>query len=111
MWIIYDFLNIPRSAVVRAEAIRKAGGELIAVAAQQLVNADKLKALLCERVDRAQNCRDRSVLCVVQEDYIPVARMVEKPVVDILLVDMHQSRGEADHRMAILSILLSMAPV
>ena len=61
MWIIYDFLNIPRSAVVRAEAIRKAGGELVAVAAQQLVNADKLKALLCERVDRAQDCRDRSV--------------------------------------------------
>ena len=89
MWIIYDFLNIPRSAVVRAEAIRKAGGELIAVAAQKLVNADKFKALLCERVDRAQNCRDRSVLGVVQEDYIPVARMVEKPVVDILLVDMH----------------------
>ena len=107
MWIIYDFLNIPRSAVVRAEAIRKAGGELIAVAAQQLVNADKLKALLCERVDRAQNCRDRSVLCVVQEDYIPVARMVEIYSSSICT----QSRGEADHRMAILSILLSMAPV
>ena len=46
-------------------------------------------ALLCERVDRAQNCRNSSVLGVVQEDYISVARMVEKPVVDILLVDMH----------------------
>ena len=85
----WHYSNIPCSAVIGAEAVSEAGGELIAVAAQKLVDADKFKALLGQRVYGAQHGRNGGVLRVVQQDYIAVASVLQKPVVDVFLIDMH----------------------